>query len=177
MKLIKLYVLSIAYFSFSILFSLNQVVGITGLSISNFAARYSINLLGAIFFFIAILLFMTGREEQNGLEARVYDASKGKHKNHDDVYTFIDPSCKRITLGEMRKQVNEFLKDYGGKELVEIMRQEYSPFLHKVLDESDEDNEEIAWSFLELLGEKREEEGIDFRLKKEERRDIFMLFP
>ncbi len=176
MNLNRLYLLSGAYFIFSILLSINEIYGITGLSIYGFLGNRPINLLGAIFFFIAILLFMAGREEQNGLEARVYDASKGKHKNHDDVYTFIDPSGNRITLGEMRKQVNEFLKDSDGKEYLRLMGEEYSPILHKILDEGDEEEDEIARSFLELLGEKREEEEENFRLNKEQRREIYGIF-
>ena len=58
MKPIKLYVLSIVYLSFSILLSLNQVVGITGFSTYDSSGLLEINILGIIFFFMAILLFL-----------------------------------------------------------------------------------------------------------------------
>lgn|SRR3989338_9363444 len=179
MKPIKLYVLSIVYLSFSILLSLNQVVGITGFSTYDSSGLLEINILGIIFFFMAILLFMAGREDEGRLEkslAKVYDASSGKSKDHDAVYTFVDPSGYRITLGEMKKQVHQFRQDNEGSELLKIMKEEYSPLLYKVVDNGEERDKEIAWCFLEVLGEKRSSEENDFCLKNEERREIYGIF-
>ncbi|MBI2632443.1 hypothetical protein HYW75_05545 [Candidatus Pacearchaeota archaeon] len=172
MKFNKLFILSGLYFIFSILFSLDLIYGITGFSIINLIEVSSINVFGIIFFFIALLLFVAGRDEEGKLVAKVYDASGGKNKEHDATYTFVDSSGNRFTLGEMRNQINKFMQENEGKELVEIMKNEYSPFLHMIADSSDDEQNRIAWSFLEVLGEKRPKEEKNFGLSKEQEREI-----
>lgn len=171
----KLYLLSVLYFCFSILISMLQTYNITGFSISEIIGRTPINLLGIIFFFIAILLFMAGRDDEGFLEkkiAKVFDASDGKSKDYDAAYTFVDPSGYRITLGEMRKQINEFRREKGGDEYVRIMREEYSPILHDIIDNSNEAQRKVAWGFLEVLGEKRQNEERNFGLTRDQEREI-----
>lgn len=171
----KLYILSLSYFCLSVILIISQIYSITGFSISEIIGRTSINPLGIIFFFIGILLFMAGRSEESNLEkqiAKVFDASDGKSKDNDATYTFVDPSGYRITLGEMKKQIDEFRQEKGGEEYVRIMREEYSPFLHQLTNKNDEDQREIAWSFLEALGEKRQNEEKNFGLTRDQEREI-----
>lgn len=134
----------------------------------------------SIFGFIGLILFvgevfmMTAAKSELEKSVEVYDNSKGKSKETGRFYTMIDKYGKRLSLGEFKEMIDGFRKEKDGEGLIEMAKQEYAELL-TIAEDKDDEKSRVAKSFLEVLGINTEKEE-DYRLKKEERRELIEAF-
>ncbi len=166
-------------FTWGILFIVLPIPRITGFVIAPNGDWWAISVLGLAFMFCGIMLLMSGREEESALvskSVKVYDSSKSKNKDHNTCYILQQNNGYRVTLGEFKREIAQLERDSQGKELVALLREEYLEPLKMIVNGGLTTETGIAWSFLEALGEHRQQLPQQYRLPPAEHQQIVTIF-
>jgi len=168
--------LSLILFFLGIFFLLNSKTDITGavIGLPDISSGFS-SILGIVFIFVSLILFMTNRSD---LETKidVYDDGidrKNKERNLAQHYFMSDYNGDfhinraPISLGEFERQINSY-RNEGEEEFVEIIEDQNSPALHRIVERGG-NKVEIARAFLKVLEGEVER---NYRLNTVERREI-----
>ncbi len=177
-------VLGIFYILLGSIILLNAFHSIIGFTIiENIDTKIS-SFLGIIFIALGLLTTKATREKESVLEKKVsisvYNARRG---NENDSLMMTDPelyfeNSGAISLGRFTREITALKEGQGGKELVQMVKDEYEPALKKIAESEDAEKASIAERFLKVLDSnyhlqrKRDNREENYELSREEREEI-----
>ena len=174
-------IVGIAFLVIGAIFLIISFAGITGYAVFS-EGDFKAGVLTALWFFVAGAVLIGVSVSR--LEVKVYDSSsgsgRGKHPDKDykfdDIRRELNSSGGPVSLGEFKREIDRYRGEEGGEELIEIVRQTYAPVFRAAVNSGDAERARVGRAFLEVLGEKVEEEKEDYRLSSEEREHIKRVF-
>ncbi len=169
-----LFILGLIFLFIGFVFTLIYIFNITGYAVSEQLDFKNVPYYILFFFLAGIITMSLGkRESESALESdvRAYDSSNGKSKEHDKFYIMEDQHG-RVSLGQLKNEVSRI---DGDPELMQIIREDHSPGLIKIV-KSHSNGYEVARAFLDVLGIHVEEKNEKYELSKNEKNEIKAAF-
>ena len=144
-------------------------------------AKFGFQLIGLVFLIGGILLLTAGKKDLES-QVEVYDDGRGKNlPNREQQHYFMNDSERaisnsgRVSLEDFEKQIDHYHKEEQGEELIEIIRDAYSPGLHNIVEQGGE-KAKIARAFLDVLEEREEQDEDGTSISYAEKRKIKSAF-
>lgn len=170
-----LFIMGLIFFFVGVVFTLIYIFNITGYIVSDHLDFKNVPSYILFFFLAGVITISLGNRQQreSALEynVRVYDSSNGKSREHDRFYVMEDEHG-RVSLGELKREISRIGSD---PELMQILREEHSPGLIKIV-QSHSNGYEVARAFLDVLGIHINEGNERYQLSKEEVNEIKVAF-